>query len=118
MQLPLGRITLILTTIAIAVGSLSTLHYIKFVKPKSLRSQFSVKSELMTLGEIGLIGNFWNSYISSCPDPSRIKAITNAPNVRSQIMIDEVFSQPKIYLIKDMWLDVFPDTIQQFGYIL
>ncbi len=118
LQLPLGKITLILTTIAITVGSLSTLHYIKFVKPKSFRSKVSIKSELLTLGEIGLIGNFWNSYISSCPDPSRIKAITNDPNVRSQIMIDEVFSQPKIYLIKDMWLDVFPDTIQQFGYIL
>ena len=28
------------------------------------------------------------------------------------------FNQPDLYIIRDMWMDSFPDTIQQFGYML
>lgn len=60
--------------ITITVGSLSTIHYLKFIRPKRLSSQIKARSEFLSLGEIGIIGEFWNSYVSACPDPSRIKA--------------------------------------------
>lgn len=103
----------------VLVGTFSTIHYLKYVRPKTLRSKIDVRSEFLQLGEIGIIGEFWNSYISACPDPSRIKATAHdKAGVRNQKLVDEVFAQPKIYVIKDMWMKSFPDTLNQFGYVL
>ncbi len=105
--------------VTIITGSLSTIHYLKFIRPKTLQSQIAIRSEFSTLGEIGIIGDFWNSYISACPDPTKIKTTAHEKsNVRNQELVNEVFAQPKLYLIKDMWLNNFPDTIEQFGYLL
>ena len=38
--------------------------------------------------------------------------------MRSQQIVDEVFAQPKLYVIRDMWMDSFPDTLKQFGFTL
>jgi len=104
---------------AIFVGALSTIHYLKFVWPKTLRPKIDVKAEFLALGEIGIIGEFWNSYISACPDPSKIKATAHDKSVvRNFELVDEVFAQPKIYVIRDMWMKSFPDTLEQFGHIL
>ena len=32
--------------------------------------------------------------------------------------VERIFKQPKLFLIRDLWLDSFPDTIQQFGRML
>jgi len=112
----LVKASLLLT---ILIGSFSTIHYLKFIRPKSLRSQISLRSEFLRLGNIGIIGEFWNSYISACPDPSRIKATSHdKSNVRNHKLVDEVFAQPKIYVMKDMWMKEYPDTLLQFGYTL
>lgn len=105
--------------LTIIIGSLSTIHYLKFISPKRLSSQIKLRSEFLTLGEIGIIGEFWNSYISACPDPSRIKATAHDKSgIRNQKLVDEVFAQPNLYVIKDMWMKDFPDTLFQFGYML
>jgi len=106
--------------IIVLVGAFSTIYSLKYVYPKTLRSQVDVRSELLELGEIGIIGEFWNSYISTCPDPTRIKATPHEYSgaVRNQKLVDEVFAQPKLYVIKDMWMKSFPDTLKQFGYVL
>ena len=105
--------------LSIVIGSYSTIHFLKFINPKSLRSQISVRSEFLSLGNIGIIGEFWNSYISACPDPLRIKATAHDKSgIRNQKLVDEVFAQPNLYVIKDMWMNEFPDTLFQFGYIL
>ncbi|QGY46763.1 hypothetical protein GM418_24825 [Maribellus comscasis] len=103
----------------VLVGAFSSIHYLKYIRPKTLRSKIDVRSEFLELGEIGIIGEFWNSYISACPDPYRIKATAfDGAAVRNQRLVDEVFAQPKIYVIKDMWLKSFPDTLKQFSYVL
>jgi hypothetical protein len=103
----------------VIIGAFSTIHYLKFIRPKTLRSRIDVRSEFLKLGKIGIIGNFWNSYITACPDPAKIKATPHdSTGVRNQDLVDDVFSQPKLYVIKDMWLDTFPDTLRQFGYLL
>lgn len=105
--------------LTIIVGSLSTIYSLKFISPKRLRSEISVRSEFLSLGEIGLIGEFWNSYISACPDPSKIKATAHdKSDVKNQKLVDGVFAQPNLYVIRDMWMEEFPDTMIQFGYML
>lgn len=103
----------------IITGSLSSVHFMNYIWPKTLKSKIDVRAELLALGEVGIIGEFWNSYISACPDPSKIIATAHDKSVvRSQELVDEVFEQPKLYVIKDMWLKSFPDTMEQFGYLL
>jgi len=36
-------------------------------------------------------------------------------SVRNRAVAEEVFKQQDIYVIKDLWLDNFPDTMKQFG---
>ena len=38
--------------------------------------------------------------------------------MRNPALADSVFVQPKIYVIRDLWMDHFPDTLTEFGYTL
>lgn len=38
--------------------------------------------------------------------------------VKNYAIVDEVFEQENIYVIKDMWLKQFPDTMKEFGRVL
>lgn len=116
MYMKIMKVYLVLTAI---VGTAGTFHVLKYIDPGSLRSEFAVRSELLQLGEIGIIAGYWNAYVSACPDPVTIKATPHSGAVlRSQEIVDEVFEQPKLYVIREGWLDKFPDTLDQFGYIL
>jgi hypothetical protein len=100
-------------------GSLGSVHYLKNVYPKSLKPMINVVGELKSLGEIGIIGEYWNSYILACPDPYKIVAIPHdGYSNRNPRLIKEAFSKPKLFIIKDMWMDKFPDSISQYGYLL
>jgi len=103
----------------VLLGAISPIYSMKYVSPKSLRPMVSVVGEFKELGKIGIISEYWNSYITSCPDPSSIKATPNdQSSVRNQKLVDMVFENKNIYIIKDMWLNEFPDTLSQFGYVL
>ncbi|SHF86207.1 hypothetical protein SAMN05444274_1117 [Mariniphaga anaerophila] len=105
--------------LTILLGAVSTPHYLKFVRPKTLKSKVDIKREFLTLGEIGIIGEFWNSYISACPNPSILKATAHDKSVvRNKELVNEVFAQPEIYVIRDMWMKSFPDSLKQFGHTL
>jgi len=105
--------------IIVIIGSISPIYNMKFINPKTLRPMAQVVGELKQLGKIGIISEYWNSYISSCPNPEMIKATPNdQSDVRNQQLVDDVFSRKKIYVIKDMWMNSFPDTLEQFGYVL
>ena len=53
--------------------------------------------------------------MSGSSDPVHIKTTPHEKDyVRNPDLVEEVLKQPKIYLIKDGWLDSFPDTIVQF----
>lgn len=75
--------------------------------------------ELNQLGEIGVIGDFWDSYRMSMVNPDAIKSTAyEHGGIRNFSRVSEVFNQPKIILTRDMWMDSFPDSIQQFGVTL
>jgi len=107
------KTALILLGTAIVVGALSTVHKFNFGKEPS---KMEVASEFLQFGKVGLIGEYWNSYIYACPDPDRIKATPHdKDNVRNHALVDSVFAQDRLFVIRDNWMDSFPDTLQQFG---
>ncbi|MBK7469117.1 MAG: hypothetical protein IPJ43_21340 [Saprospiraceae bacterium] len=101
------------------VGALSPIYTMKYVRPKTLRPMAEVVGELKQLGEIGLIAEYWNSYINSCPDPELIVVSPHDQlGSRNQAIVDKLFTRKNIYVIKDMWLEEFPDTLYQYGHTL
>ena len=75
--------------------------------------------ELESLGKIGLIGDYWNSYVNSAVNPDLVIATPHDNAVYRNIKLAEaVFENDKIFLIRDMWLDTFPTRVRQFGRIL
>ncbi len=102
--------------ITVLVGSFGAIYTQVFVWYKPYKPYSEYVSELNKLGKIGIVGEYWNSYICSINDPENIKSNPHDKScVRNLKLVDEVFKQKKIYLIKDMWLDSYPDTILQFG---
>jgi len=105
------------TLITVLIGILSSIHYLKYVEPKSLVPMAKVLEDFQSLGKIGIISEYWNSYVTSCINPELIKATPHDQTyaVRSMEIVEEVFAQPNIYVIKDMWMDNFPDSLWQFN---
>ena len=119
-NLPKSRLKKILQfsfAVVIICGSLSGSW--RFWYPDVKPSRIRVLSSLRSLGEIGIIAEYWNSYLSASPDPVKIKATPHDKDyVRNRELALEVLHQPKLYIIKDGWLESFPDSIVQFGYLL
>jgi hypothetical protein len=98
------------------LGITASVYNFKYIHPKRLSSKTSVVKEFEQLGKIGIIAEYWNSYGTSFVNPDLIKATPHdKEEVRNYDLVDSVFAQPRLYVIKDMWLDEFPDTLNQFG---
>lgn len=107
----------VLFAVVIITGSLS--GSVRFWYPEIKPSRIRVLSSLRSMGDIGIIAEYWNSYLSASPDPIHIKATPHDKDyVRNRELVKEVFDQPKLYLIKDGWLETFPDSLVQFGCVL
>lgn len=106
-----------LLVVTVLIGSVSPVITMKYVSPKSLRPWAGLMAEFEQLGEIGIIGEYWNGYITSVTAPNKIKSTPHdkTGSVRNPALAEAVFKQPKLYVIKDMWMDNFPDTLWQFG---
>ncbi len=102
------------------VGAIGTFYNLNYVYPKTLTPKVEVVGEFQQLGKIGIIAEYWNSYIISCVNPDLIKATPHDKSgcVRNYEVLEEVFTQKNIYVVKDMWLDTFPDTLIQFNRVL
>ena len=113
------KLRTIIQVIALATvltGAVSIPYGYKYVFPKRLTSKAKVVSEFKQLGKIGIISEYWNSYGTSFVDPDNIKATPHdGYEIRNHELVDSVLSQKRVFLIKDLWLDSFPDKISQFG---
>jgi hypothetical protein len=107
----------VLAGFAIVIGSVSSVYSYKYINPRSLQPKADLVREFNRLGKTGIIADYWNSYGSSFATPGLIKAtpFEHSGSVRNPGLADSVFAQPKIILIKDLWMDDFPDSITQFG---
>ncbi len=83
------------------------------------RSTASYVRELNQLGEIGIIADFWDSYKLSIANPKQIKSTPHQDSdVKNPSIVHSVILQPKLFISRDMWMDSFPDTLNQFGFLL
>lgn len=109
----------ILPFLATATGGAGTLYNLRYVFPGTLQPRAELSMEFEQPGRIGIIADFWNSYVTSCVNPDKIIATPHdQAGVRNYAMAEEVFRQDSIYVIRDMWMDAFPDTLVQFSHVL
>lgn len=109
-KFPITILSLILLLTGLSNVS-ESVRYFKKYKPAT-----STIKELNALGNIGIIGEYWNSFIFSIVDPEKIKSVENETNeTRREQRIIEVLDQEKLYLVKDNWLDSLPKKTIQFG---
>lgn len=96
------------------MGVFTTLYHFARHDPGNLTS---VRSRISALPkDIGIIGNYWNSYIFSIQHPGRVIATPHERDVvRNPLLVQEVFRQPRLFLVRDQWMESFPDSIWQFG---
>ncbi|GET32810.1 hypothetical protein PbJCM13498_16730 [Prolixibacter bellariivorans] len=106
--------------LTVVIGGAGTIYNLKYIWPGTLTPKVKVVGEFKQLGKIGVIAEYWNSYITSCVDPEMIKATPHDTTwaVKSREQVKEVFEQKNIYVIRDMWLKSFPDTLKEFGHTL
>jgi len=110
------RLVKSIVSLALTVGIVSIIYGFAYVYPKSLTSKLSIVSELNELGEIGIIAEYWNAYSSSVANPEQIIAIPHEyAEQKNPDRVNLAFAQPRLFLIRDMWLDTFPERIVQFG---
>ena len=111
------QLRMILLTVLVLLGSISS--FSNFFFPKCQPSRVSQLTGYSRLGDAGLIADYQHAYLTACINPKHIKATPHEKDkVRNFSMVEAVFSMPKLYFIKDSWLDSFPDTTMQFGHIL
>ncbi|MGE5425061.1 MAG: hypothetical protein ACM3N9_06835, partial [Syntrophothermus sp.] len=98
-------------------GALSAVVPLFF--PHPLPSQRKVCSEFARLGKAGIIGSYKDSYVIASADPKKLHATPNDSDlIRNRQIVADVFKQPSLYLVRDNWMNTFPDTVKQFGQIL
>ncbi len=101
---------------AVIIAGAGSLYNLKYIWPKTLKPRIEYVREFESLGRIGIIANYWNSYINSASNPDQIIATPDdRSSVRNRDMAREVMKRDTLYIIRDGWMDVFPDTLNQFG---
>lgn len=112
----LKKIMQVVLLIAVIIGGFGSLFNLKYIWPKTLKPRAEYAREFESLGRIGIIGNYWNSYINSVTHPDQIIATPDDhSSVRNRSMAYEVMKRDTFYIIRDGWFDVFPDSLNQFG---
>ena len=103
----------------ILTGACSGPLQMKFIWPRTLEPRVDLAAEFLSLGRVGIIAEYGNAYVACTPDPDRIASTPHDKgDVKNPALIPAVFDGRDIYVIKDMWLDSFPDTLPQFGHVL
>jgi hypothetical protein len=85
-------------------------------------AQTSIYSTLLQFSKqpkTAIIAQYWSSYKYSSINPDSILATPHDKDyVRSGREVGQVLKCENIYLIKNDWFNLFPDSITQFGYKL
>lgn len=106
----------ILMLASVVIAGAGSLYNLKFIWPKTLKPRVETVREFESLGQIGIVGNYWNSYINSVTNPDQIVATPDDhSSVRNREMAARVMQCDTIYIIRDGWFENFPDSLNQFG---
>ncbi|MCC7303687.1 MAG: hypothetical protein IT233_13690 [Bacteroidia bacterium] len=115
-----GRIRLAATialTAAVLLSAVDSLIHYPWAATGDKHLSFAEHRVITTRLDSGaVLGTYWNSYLLSAGDPGKI---TGTPKEHEPIRnYDRMWAASKmkrIYLVKNNWLDSFPDTLTQFG---
>ncbi len=107
-----GMILLLL----VSAISVTRIYVLKINRDFNERSLSELK-DLRRLGRCGIIGDYWHSYLPAALNPETIKA-TPYEDGRSERCTDSVMACEKIYLIKDAWLEKFPQEYNAYGRVV
>lgn len=127
------QIGVVLTLVTVLAGSLALPRYV-FAFEKATPTVDALH-DIQSLGNTGLIGDYWTSYLLCTVNPSllnctpydrRASGPCLPPSERQEVIgrvrctrcVPRVFEADSIYLIKEKWLDEFPPDTQQFGHCL
>lgn len=118
-----AQVLLTLLAITALLSSLSLPHYVfSLEKPPSTVQKMAA---LASLGKAGLIGNYHgSSYLLCSANPELLNCTPyddpprNIERVRCWHCVEKVLNSPMIYLVKEKWLEDFPEQIEQFGQCL
>jgi hypothetical protein len=90
-----------------------------------LKQRFSERSvylqikPLEKLAPLGLIGDYWSSYVFGAVNPQLIKGTPHLNSyVRSPQLVNEAMKNKIIYLVKNRWFESFEDSTYQYGHLL
>ena len=112
-------IQILLLFVTLLTGGLGAQYNIRKVWPGTPVPTVRQLEDFKNMGNIGIVANYWNSYLIACTDPDHIVATPHqGDNPRNKKLIPEVFSQDSIIVIRDGWLEEFPEYLNQFGYRL
>lgn len=102
------------------IGGAGTIYNMKFTGLSTLKPKLETVRELEQFGNIGIIGDYWNSYVNCVSNPDEIKATPYdaSGSVRNTDLAKEVFQQKSIYIIRDNWMNEFPDSLMQYNHLL
>lgn len=82
-----------LLLLTVILEGLGTIYNYKYISPIKLTPTIKTVREFEKLGKIGILSEYWNSYLSSASNPSQIKATPHKDyNVRNQNLVDSVFA--------------------------
>lgn len=116
-KISLSRLSRISVTILAFISIFSSLENLYF--PKMQKSKRHYIEQVNTLAPAGIIGDYWNSYVYSASEPSRLISTPHDRSVYRHIgLVEKTLDQPELYLVRDMWFKTFADTLRQFGRVL
>ena len=113
--LPDGYLPSRIAMVMVLVSTVLSSVYENYL-PKRLPPMVQNFHALDSLKPVGIIGSYWNSYVFGAIDPENIKASPHdKDNVRNKFLAYFALEQPTLLLIRNEWMENFPDSISQFG---
>lgn len=90
-------------------------------KSKTWDNEFCYQEikKVKALGNCGIIAHYWYSYVLSSANPSDCISTPRETELNRNVwQIPQLFSQKRIFLVKNGWLERWPNSIVQYGHIL
>lgn len=128
-KLPAKPLWVILLVVAVTGSATlpASVYGLEQFQPTVVRLQ-----EIQRLGPVGMIGNHWSAYLLCSVNPrlqsctqfdeygqkfclSSVEPPVRRPSGRCFRCVDRVLNSQTIYLIKNSWLEEFPEETEQFG---
>lgn len=108
-------VALVVFTATATVGSDYWFHF----KHRGGEQPYQTALKIRDLGKGNLIGDYWHAYILAAASPDSIIGTAHTGHtVRRISQARQMVNEPSVYLIKDNWLESFPDSIVQFNRLL